>query len=92
MLHAVYTGELGDAPMETDPVFGLQMITECHGVDSRLLRPQQAWPDPQAYTEQAYHLARLFAENFARYEQGLAPAVIGAGPSTDPIYRSTSTV
>ncbi|MFO0914332.1 MAG: phosphoenolpyruvate carboxykinase (ATP) [Pirellulales bacterium] len=80
LLSEIYCGQLHQAPTETDPTFGLQMVTACPGVDSELLRPRQTWRDPQAYDQTARKLAGLFVENFSKYAVGAPPEILAGGP------------
>ncbi len=76
MLNAAIEGELANVPFEPEPFFGLSIPTEVPGVPSEVLNPRNAWADPNAYDEQAKHLARLFAENFKRFEGHAAPELL----------------
>ena len=49
------------------------------GVDSALLDPRSTWADPAAYDAKAAELARMFRENFTRFDD-VAPGVAAAGP------------
>jgi phosphoenolpyruvate carboxykinase (ATP) len=81
MVRAALNGELAEAPMTIDPVFGLAIPTEVPGVPSEVLRPRNTWADPAAYDAAALRLARMFHENFAAYEDGVSEAIRGAGPA-----------
>jgi len=76
MLNAAIEGELANVPFEPEPFFGLWIPTQVPGVPSDVLNPRNAWADPNAYDEQAKHLARLFAENFKRFEGHAAPELL----------------
>jgi len=80
MVRAALAGALDDVPTEVDPVFGVAVPTACPDVPSEVLRPRSTWPDGEAYDRQAAALARMFAENFAAYEDGVPEAVRAAGP------------
>ena len=45
-----------------------------------LLDPRSTWPDPEAYDRRAARLAEMFAENFAKYADGVGEEVKAAGP------------
>ncbi|MFO0908586.1 MAG: phosphoenolpyruvate carboxykinase (ATP) [Isosphaeraceae bacterium] len=68
ILDAIHAGDLASAPLERDPVFGLQMVTQCPGVPDSILRPRETWNDKTAYDATARKLSRLFRENFQTYE------------------------
>jgi len=80
MVRAALSGALDDVPTEVDPIFGVAVPTACPDVPSEVLRPRSTWPDGEAYDRQAAALARMFAENFAAYEDGVPEAVRAAGP------------
>ncbi|MCS3631636.1 phosphoenolpyruvate carboxykinase (ATP) [Salinibacter ruber] len=80
MIDAIHDGSLLDAPKETEPVFGLDVPTECPNVPNDILMPRETWDDPQAYDEKAEHLVGLFHDHFEKYEDEAAPAIAEAGP------------
>ncbi len=80
IIDAIHSGKLGDAPGETDPVFGVEVVTACPGVPSEILIPRNTWADPSAYDQAAAKLAGLFRDNFAKYADGASEAVRNAGP------------
>jgi len=80
IIDAIHSGELKNAPTETDPYFGLNVVTECANVPSEILVPGRCWAEPSAYETTATKLANLFRENFTEYENGVAEAIKAAGP------------
>ncbi len=82
VIRAAMSGALDEVRYETDPVFGLEVPTECPDVPSEVLNPRNTWSDQKAYDEQARKLAGLFTENFKEFESEAAPEVIAAGPKT----------
>jgi phosphoenolpyruvate carboxykinase (ATP) len=80
LVSAIYSGELSDAPLERDPIFGIDMVTKCAGVPDEVLRPRGTWADPDAYDRTARKLAALFQDNFTTYRDGVRPEVTAAGP------------
>jgi len=79
LLHAALSGALHDVEYRQDPVFGVLVPVEVHGVEPRLLDPRSTWRDPAAYDARARELAGMFRDNFARFE-GVAPGVAAGGP------------
>jgi len=67
LLSAALSGELEGARMRYDERFGFAVPLAVEGVDPRLLDPRHTWSDPNAYDEQADHLAALFQKNFAKF-------------------------
>jgi phosphoenolpyruvate carboxykinase (ATP) len=80
IIDGIHDGALYDAPVERDPRFGFDVVTECPGVPGEVMVPRQAWADGAAYDEQAEQLAELFKANFTNFEEGTAEAIKGAGP------------
>lgn len=81
IINAIHDGSLNDVEYVTDPRFGLSVPTSCPGVPSEILTPKNTWADKEAYDAQALKLAKLFNENFKKYEEGSSDEIIAAGPS-----------
>jgi phosphoenolpyruvate carboxykinase (ATP) len=80
IIDAIHSRALRSATAVEDPIFGVQIPTECPGVPSQLLRPRGTWEDPTRYDEAARKLAFLFRDNFKQYEKGVTAEVRAAGP------------
>ena len=80
IIDAIHAGTIVDAPVQTDPVFGLQMVTKCHGVPDAILVPRNTWSDPSTFDQTARKLANLFRKNFETFESGVSAQVLAAGP------------
>jgi len=80
IVDAIHSGALASIKTEKDPIFGLEVLTECPGVPSEILNPRNTWADKAAYDASAKKLAGLFRENFKTYESGVSPEVRAAGP------------
>jgi phosphoenolpyruvate carboxykinase (ATP) len=80
MLTAALSGELDEAELRTDAVFGFQVPVSVPGVDSKLLDPRSTWADPAAYDVKARELAQMFVENFAKRFGDVDEAIRAAGP------------
>jgi phosphoenolpyruvate carboxykinase (ATP) len=80
MVRAALNGLLEGVPTRKDPIFGLEVPTAVPDVPVRFLQPRATWSDPDAYDGQARTLARMFAENFAKYADGVPASVRDAGP------------
>ncbi|HUF78332.1 MAG TPA: phosphoenolpyruvate carboxykinase (ATP) [Thermoanaerobaculia bacterium] len=80
MVSAALSGELAGVPARIDPVFGLAVPERLAGVPDELLDPRSTWADPDAYDRRAARLAEMFAENFAKYADGVGEEVKAAGP------------
>ncbi len=85
LIDAIHSGRLSDAPTETDPIFGFEVITECEGVPSEVLVPRKVWKSEADYLETAGKLAERFRKNFEKYADGVSEAVLAAGPRSEAI-------
>ena len=79
LLRAALSGKLDSVEYRIDDVFGFEVPVGVPGVDSALLDPRSTWADPAAYDAKAAELARMFRENFTRFDD-VAPGVAAAGP------------
>jgi len=70
IVDAIHAGQLANAPTLTDPVFGVEMVTECPGVPAEILQPRLTWTDPAAFEAAARNLQALFTENYAQFLEG----------------------
>ena len=80
MVAAALSGELVGVECVRERCFGLLVPSAVDGVDSQLLRPRGTWSDSQAYDQKAAELARMFAENFEQFADGVSAEVAAAGP------------
>jgi phosphoenolpyruvate carboxykinase (ATP) len=80
MLTAALSGDLDDAELRTDEVFGVQVPVSVPGVESKLLDPRSTWADPAAYDVKARELAQMFVDNFAKRFGDVGEAIRAAGP------------
>ena len=80
IVDAIHSGALESVETITDPVFGVEIPTECPGVPSQVLIPKTTWKDPKLFDETAHKLALLFRENFAKYEDLVNEQTRSAGP------------
>ena len=81
ILDGLHAGELDDAPTQREPIFGLNMITECPNVPSEILIPREAWSDSAEFDKAAKRLAGLFRDNFQSYADQVSQTVRAAGPA-----------
>jgi phosphoenolpyruvate carboxykinase (ATP) len=83
MVRAAINGALTHVPMTTDPIFRVDVPTTCPDVPAEFLQPRSTWQDQAAYDVQARELARMFADNFEAFADGVPPSVREAGPLVD---------
>jgi phosphoenolpyruvate carboxykinase (ATP) len=75
IVDAIHSGSLATAKTQRDPVFGLNVVTECPAVLGEILIPRNAWTDKSAYDATARKLADLFRNNFKPYEESASAEV-----------------
>jgi phosphoenolpyruvate carboxykinase (ATP) len=80
MIRAILSGSLAEVETQPDPVFGVGVPLSCPEVPTEVLQPRNTWADKEAYDQKARDLARLFNENFRKYEAGVSEAVRAAAP------------
>jgi phosphoenolpyruvate carboxykinase (ATP) len=79
LLHAALDGRLDEIAFRVDDVFGFEVPLAVPGVDTELLDPRSTWRDPEAYDAKARHLAQMFHDNFAKFDD-VDPEAAAAGP------------
>jgi phosphoenolpyruvate carboxykinase (ATP) len=80
MVHAALGGRLTGGNFAPDPVFGVEVPTEVAGVPRQVLTPRATWSDASAYDAAAARVAKMFKDNFAKFEGQVAADVRSAGP------------
>jgi len=83
MVDAAAAGELSDVSMSRHQIFNLDVPLTCPGVPNEVLDPQSTWSEPENYEVKARELARMFADNFDRFQSSVPPEVTKAGPAAD---------
>jgi phosphoenolpyruvate carboxykinase (ATP) len=79
MVNAALEGKLNDVRFVKDPIFGLEVPTECPGVPAEVLMPRETWGDRQAYDKKAKDLVALFEKNFVQFADTVSADVRAAG-------------
>lgn len=72
IIRAIQANTLDNAPVEADPIFGLDIPAGIEGVETDMLHPQKTWKDQSAYTPKAEELAASFhtqMKNFGDFYQ-----------------------
>jgi len=80
LLSAALDGSLADTEMRIDPHFRFRIPIAVPGIDKALLNPRETWADKDAYDEMAKKLARMFRDNFKKFEQHVGDDVLSAAP------------
>jgi len=81
LIDAIHSGTLAGAQTKRDPVFGFDVVAACPGVPPEILWPRDTWGDKAAFDAAAKKLARLFTDNFKKYESGVSAEVRAASPA-----------
>jgi phosphoenolpyruvate carboxykinase (ATP) len=80
MIHAALDGRLSKGRFAPDPVFGIDVPHDVPGVPKAILDQRGTWPDAPAYDAAAAKLAKMFKDNFAKFESQVTSDVKAAGP------------
>ncbi|GAA5501483.1 Phosphoenolpyruvate carboxykinase (ATP) [Deinococcus xinjiangensis] len=83
LLNAALSGELDDVEFVKESFFDLEIPKEVSGIPAEVLNPREAWADAAAYDETAKKLARMFRDNFKRFEDGVDKSVTESMPNPD---------
>ena len=81
MVAAALKGDLDDAPISVDPVFGLHIPMRVPEVPGDVLLPRGTWADGSAYDDAAAELAAMFKRNFEQFAGQVPGEVEAAGPA-----------
>jgi phosphoenolpyruvate carboxykinase (ATP) len=80
LVSAAVNGDLDNVNFHPHPIFKVLVPDAVPGVPSELLDPVKTWADAGEYERKAKYLAKLFVDNFKKYEN-VPEAVIEAGPA-----------
>ncbi|HEX5282144.1 MAG TPA: phosphoenolpyruvate carboxykinase [Micropepsaceae bacterium] len=80
LLAAALDGSLADAEMRIDPHFHFRVPVAVPGIESTILNPRNTWADKEAYDQMARKLARMFRDNFKKFEKHVGDDVLSAAP------------
>ncbi|MEQ9091865.1 MAG: phosphoenolpyruvate carboxykinase (ATP) [Balneola sp.] len=83
MLSEAIAGNLENAVYTKDPIFGVEVPTAVDGVPSEVLIPRNTWSDATEYDVKAKKLAKMFVDNFKKFESEASDALLAAAPKGD---------
>ena len=81
IIAGVLNGSLERVSTRKDPIFGMDIPVECHGVPTEVLEPRNTWQDKAAYDAQAQRLAGMFSKNFQKFAGDVSEEIRLAGPN-----------
>ena len=67
-INGILSGAILDSEFETLPTFDLQIPKTLEGVDTGVLNPRNTWSNKAEYDASLVKLAKMFQENFKRYD------------------------
>ena len=80
----ILDGAILKAPTKELPIFDFLIPTELPGVDPKILDPRDTYANPEEWSKKADELAKLFINNFKKYENHPAgKALVAAGHHLD---------
>ena len=80
MIDSILDGSLKEEPKVIDDLFGFEILTKCPNVPDEILEPRKIWPDVNDYDKTAFKLAKMFNDNFKKFEKGTDSEILKAGP------------
>lgn len=79
IISAIQNGYLKDVATTKIPGLNLEVPTEVHGVESKLLVPRNTWANGEDYDATAANLISQFVNNFTKFD-GVDEKIVAAGP------------
>ena len=80
MITAALSGVLDNVGYRKHSIFGAEIPMTCPGVPSKILSARETWKNDSGFYEQSNKLARMFQENFAKFEDYANDEIMAGGP------------
>ncbi len=80
LLNTALRGGFDGVEFRDDPIFGFAVPRRCPGLEHAMLNPRKTWADPAEYDRQAEALAKMFVDNFRKFEAHVPAEVTAAAP------------
>lgn len=68
IIDAILNGNIKNSPTMKIPIFNLEIPLELEGVNTDILNPRNTYTDPPEWDEKCEKLAKMFIDNFKKYE------------------------
>jgi phosphoenolpyruvate carboxykinase (ATP) len=81
IIKTILNGELDKVEYYKDIDFLFMVPQNCPGVPQKILNPQLAWKNKEAYKATKRELVRSFSKNFERYKKSVDPDIERGGPT-----------
>ena len=81
IIDSILSGNLEKESRVKDDLFGFEIVTKCPKVPKDILQPRSTWLDKKAYDKTSLKLAKMFLENFKKFEKGTDLKISSAGPN-----------
>lgn len=82
MITAALEGKLNQVRYATHKVFGIAIPSECEGVPSEILNPENTWSNKSEYEAKSIWLAEAFNKNFEKYASFASEEILAAAPKS----------
>ena len=80
MVTAALKGDLDKIEFRHDSLFNLDIPTKVDGVPEEILDPKNTWTDKNSYEKSAKNLAKMFIDNFEKFNN-VSAEIKNAGPN-----------
>jgi len=84
IIDAILDDSISQAPTKKIPYFNLEIPTELHDVDTKVLDSRDTYANPSEWDTKAKDLAERFVRNFTKFTgNDLGKSLVSAGPKID---------